>query len=69
MSSITGDEHGKKTIDAIIAKGGGDVKEILTYNNIFNGGLTYKLIYRRDDADYIRNNIAGSNVTSIWRKS
>jgi hypothetical protein len=65
MSSI----NDKATVDAIIAANGkGNVVEILTYNNIFDGGLTYKLIYKGQDADVIASQIAGMNVQSIWRK-
>lgn len=69
MSSLT---H-RPTIDAIIAKNGNfgpndRVVEILEYRNIFTGGITWKLIYARDDAEYIRNNLACLSQKTIWRR-
>lgn len=70
MSSI----NSRELVDKLIASNGrygGDpqVVEILQYNNIFDGGVTYKLLYKRDDRKYILNNLVGSNIKSIWRKA
>lgn len=66
MSSIS---H-KPTIDKLIANNGAGsprVVEILEYENIFDGGTTWKLIYKGDRTDYIKNNLACRSWKSIWR--
>jgi hypothetical protein len=70
MSSI----QSRSVIDKLIAGNGkypGDsviVVEILEYENIFDGGTTYKLIYSKDDAKYIKSNLACRAWKSIWKR-
>lgn len=40
--------------------------KIVTYNNIFNGALTYAVVTRRDDQLKYENSRACSNVKTIW---
>lgn len=68
MSSI----NDRETVDKIIAsngKGRPPVIEILEYRNIFNGGITYKLIYKGDDVSYIKTSLVCLSQKSIWRRS
>lgn len=69
MSSISS----KAIIDDIVAKADkGDnrkVVEIIEYQNIFNGGLTWKLIYKGDNANYIRANLACLSQRTYWQRN
>lgn len=68
MASI----NSREMVDKIIANNGRyssdpQVVEILEYENIFDGKITYKLIYKRDDAAYIRKNLVCRSMKSIWK--
>lgn len=65
MSSI----NDKATVDQIIAnngRGNPRIVEIIEYANIFDGRTTYKLIYKGDNAAYIRNNLACRSQKTLW---
>ncbi len=67
MSSVS---H-RPTVDKIIAengKGNPPVVEIIEYRNIFDGGLTWKLVYKGDNINYIRRSLACLDQRTIWRR-
>lgn len=70
MSSI----NARSVVDKIIAGNGkypGDRQicvEILEYENIFDGGVTYKLIFQKDNANYIKSSLACRSWKSIWKR-
>ncbi len=42
------------------------VTKIVTYNNMFNNGLEYAILYEHQDQDRYEKSHACSNVTTIW---
>lgn len=40
--------------------------KIVTYNNMFDGGLTYAVVFRRDDQMKYESSPACGNVKTIW---
>ena len=62
--------NSRKLVDELIAKNGrysGDaqVVKIVQYNNMFDGGLAYGLIYKGEPLNRY-DNCAGSNQKCIW---
>ena len=66
MSSITGDASGQAIIKELIEgdgiyQGDDQVTHIVNYQNIFNGGDTFKLCYSKNDFEnFIVNFLLGS---------
>ena len=42
--------------------------KIVTYNNMFDGGLTYAVVFEREDQFKYERSGACDNVTTIWTK-
>lgn len=42
--------------------------KIVTYNNMFNGGLTYAVVFHHDDQMKYERSSACGNVKTIWTK-
>ena len=66
--------NSRKIVDEIIAangideEGGEEVIKIVQYNNQFNGGLAYGLIFRGMDRMSYHNAPACHNPVTLWEK-
>ena len=67
MGTIT-----KEIAEAIIAGSqeyaNDGITKIVTYNNMFDGGLTYAAVFRRDYQMKYEESPACSNVRVVWRE-
>ena len=41
---------------------------VIEYANIFDGGLTYKLVYKGQDIEYVQSTIACQSSRVYWRR-
>ena len=60
-----------ETVRKIISNNGyhkGDIRvvKIVQYNNMFNGGLAYGLIYKGEDRERYHNSGACHNPITLW---
>lgn len=64
--------NSRKAVDDLIAKGGRDghmhVVKIVQYNNMFDGGVCYGLIYSGQRLDLYDESFSVRNPKVLWEK-